>query len=373
MKVGTLDDATRTRHPSTLVTCAADLDDLTDPWLAIEPHLPWPTQSLAWIKSGAQSLGGDGLRVHVVDKPSWAAAPFVWRSEQRMLETLTTTEIYAPSDLAYTSSDALEALLEVVAQSGETVRLPRLLADSPTIAAVRRVLGRRALVVQRRCAACPYIDLEGSAGDADALLHSSMRSHLRRSRRIARAMGGELRVEIFDRRTAPALEPLLRRAVEIEARSWKGEAGTALLYDPPRRQFFQLYAAMAWSQGALRVSFLHLDDVPIAMQISVEHDGRWYALKLGYDAAYRACSPGSLLKYEVIRHAVATGLRSYEFVGAPAPWTLRWTSAHRECVDLRIYPASTRGATTLIADAGTWTRRRLQTRVATGAQTKRRE
>jgi CelD/BcsL family acetyltransferase involved in cellulose biosynthesis len=349
-----------------LLTRATDLDVVGPDWRRIEPQLLLPSQGLAWAKSGAMTFGGDRLRVYVVETPELAVAPLVWREGDRMLESLATFELYAPSDLAFGSTAALEALLDAIGRGREPLRLARLPAESPTIAAARRVFGGHAIVLAKQSDASPYIDLAGSGGDADALLKRAMRGHLRRSRRIALSMAGEMHVDILDRHSANALAPLRQLAFEIEARSWKGEAGTALLHDPARRRFFELYTDMAWEQGALTVAFLRLGGVPVATQISVEHSGMWCTLKLGYDAAYAACSPGSLLKHAILQHAVSKKLDTYEFFGAPAPWTRRWTDDLRACVDLRIYPASKRGATTFLADAGTWTRKRLQSRPPLG-------
>jgi hypothetical protein len=61
-------------------------------------------------------------------------------------------------------------------------------------------------------------------------------------------------------------------------------------------------------------------------------------LKIGYDEAYRRCSPGQLLMLEVIRDAARRGLQRVEFLGFSAPWTRVWTEVERPMSTVRFFP-----------------------------------
>ena len=113
------------------------------------------------------------------------------------------------------------------------------------------------------------------------------------------------------------------------------------------------------TKGALRMCFLRIGDAVAAAQIAVTFGDRFWLLKIGYDEAFARCSPGTLLSLETIRYAAARGLRSYEFLGGPEPWTRMWTDQERPCVSLRVYPASLRGIWVLAGAVGKIARRRL--------------
>jgi CelD/BcsL family acetyltransferase involved in cellulose biosynthesis len=81
----------------------------------------------------------------------------------------------------------------------------------------------------------------------------------------------------------------------------------------------------------------------MAFDFAIEEDGRHYLLKTGFDPAYRALSPGMLLRLEMIERAFALGLRSYEFLGADEPWKLDWTRSLREHVELKAFAPSAAG------------------------------
>jgi CelD/BcsL family acetyltransferase involved in cellulose biosynthesis len=131
--------------------------------------------------------------------------------------------------------------------------------------------------------------------------------------------------------------------MRIEACSWKGEAGTALVHDEQRAEFFRQYANIACEQGILRLCFLDLGEQAVAMQIAVQSAGALWLLKIGYDPAFSAASPGMLLMRETIRYSVEQGLARYEFLGKSEAWTDVWTKEKHECVSVQIYPFRPRG------------------------------
>ena len=137
----------------------------------------------------------------------------------------------------------------------------------------------------------------------------------------------------------------------VEAKSWKGDAGTALAYDGRRAEFFRHYVRQAAREGILRICLMHIGDSPAAMQIAVEQQQGFWLLKIGYDAAFSTASPGLLLMRETIRYAAAAGLKTYEFLGRAEAWTTVWTSQERSTVTVRIFPFTGRGLAALAADA----------------------
>jgi CelD/BcsL family acetyltransferase involved in cellulose biosynthesis len=158
------------------------------------------------------------------------------------------------------------------------------------------------------------------------------------------------------------LPRLLDTAFEVEASSWKGAAGMALLHDAHRAAFYRQYAEAACVEGTLRICFLRIGDRVAAMQLAIEEDSGFWLLKVGYDARFAACSPGVLLMRDTIRYAAEAGLTTYEFLGRAEAWTQVWTTTERRCVSLRVYPLGVRGLSALAADAAvslvrTWSKK----------------
>ena len=70
------------------------------------------------------------------------------------------------------------------------------------------------------------------------------------------------------------------------------------------------------------------------MEYAVECSGRFFAHKIAFDESFGDCSPGTLLRLEILRHVAQRGLRSYEFQGKDAPWTYFWTKTLRPMVSV---------------------------------------
>jgi CelD/BcsL family acetyltransferase involved in cellulose biosynthesis len=217
-------------------------------------------------------------------------------------------------------------------------------------------------VIVRPQANFPYIELNDAWLEPDSQLSSRRRSDFRRALKRAQEYG-DVRSEIIVP-TLDDLDELLAIALDIEARSWKGEAGTALVHDPRRAEFFARYTRRACEQGILRMNFLHIGLDIAAMQIAVEQDAGLWLLKVGYDPEYARCSPGNLLIADTIRYAVDSGLKTYEFLGTSETWTRVWTEQEHETVSVRVYPASVSSAAVLLADACKVAASRLKQRFA---------
>ncbi|MBI1735588.1 MAG: GNAT family N-acetyltransferase [Candidatus Rokubacteria bacterium] len=325
-----------------------------------------PTQQAAWARACLAAFSdarhtpylvvagtGAGLAIAPMMKHAGAVA---------RLEMLGMAALQEPMDFLYASPDAVPPLARALARSRLPVVLRRVPAASPVVAALRDAYRGRGLVLVRPAAPSPCIALDTAWRDPMRRLEPRRRGDLRRARRRA-AEHGPVRPEILA--PTPHETPgLLDDAIRIEASGWKRHARTALLLDNRRRAFFRHYAMEASERGALRVCFLRLGGLRVAMQLAVEAAGAFWLLKIGYDDGFRRCSPGTLLMAETVRHAAARGLRAYELLGTVEPWTAFWTRHARPAVSVRAYPASPGGLAAFATDLAAAAGRRLARRVS---------
>lgn len=313
-------------HPAWHGTCAALLKPHESPWLATV-------------------YNGERLE---------AVLPLVKRRRRSVprLAAMGVEEHHEPMDVLHRSVGALETLVDALLQQGLAWELGRVPADSNTVEVIERICRRRAVVLTRPRPAAPYILLDSSWAEPEQHLNSGRRSDLRRARRKAEKFG-PLSVDVLLPQPHE-LDPLLDELFAVEARSWKGRAGTAIALDPAENAFCRRYAHAALEDGLLRLCFLRLGGKAVAVQLALVHRGGFWLLKIGYDAEYAACSPGLLLLRETISYAARQGLARYEFLGQEEPWIQVWTSKAHPCVSLRIYPRSPLGAAALAADAAAY-------------------
>lgn len=350
---------------------ACTLDEvsaLEDPWRALDAATENPLAQFDWWRASLAAFA-DEETVHVVaigdGQRLVAAAPLVRKplAGIRRLFLAGQTELAEPGDVEVADERARRRLIRALAWSGMPLVLERVRADSPTLAALRRAYLGSGFVIARPRGSCPYIDLDESWVEPEQHLNSGRRADLRRARRRAEQLGA-LGIEIHTPDLGDLAE-LLDTACEVEARSWKGESGTALAHDAHRAMFFRQYAHAACVAGALRICFLRIGDHVAAMQLAIEAGGGFWLLKVGYDPRFAECSPGMLLVRETIRYAVEAGATRYEFLGASAPWTRVWTQTERPCVAVYVYPLGLRGLAALAVDAArgitnAWRRRQCR-------------
>jgi CelD/BcsL family acetyltransferase involved in cellulose biosynthesis len=338
--------------PCRIARSVEDLDELAAVWDTFHEDTGQPMLSHAWTRACAAAFADAGqLEVTVVGAPAVAIAPLVRRDDTiSRLELLGVDESGEPSDLLAASPSALAELAEALVRTGRPLHLKRVLAASPTVAALRRAYRGRGIVISMPHAAYPWIPLDATWTSPESRLNAGRRSDVRRARRIAAGLG---QVEFRVLSPSPSeLGPLLEDALRAEAASWKGRRGSALLNDAVTRTFFERYAVAAARQGILRLGFLRIGGRPAAMQLAVESGERFWLLKMGYDESFSRCSPGTLLIVETLRYAAERQLRSYEFLGTTEPWTLMWNPLMRYCVSVRAYPATAQGLAALMLDAG---------------------
>lgn len=296
-----------------------------------------PTADRAWADICAETFA---LRSYPVEVDGARAPLALVRGR---LETIGTGQLFEPTDFAWRDADALDRLAAAVAAERRPLRLPRMPARSP---AVRALAQRFRLVHVRPAGACPVVPI---VEEPERRLGSRRRQDLRRARRRAEAHGA---VRAFVHDPQPdEVDALLDVAFAVEARSWKGRAGSALASDAARGRFYRAYGRAAASAGTLRVAFLWIDDRPVATQIAIERAGAVWLLKIGYDDAYAACSPGQLLMAEMLRWAAGRELERCEMLGTATAWTRMWADEAWPCMTVYAYPLNTRGAAAVLRDS----------------------
>jgi CelD/BcsL family acetyltransferase involved in cellulose biosynthesis len=340
-----------------VIDTAEGLDEIAGAWEALASRDGSPMQRHGWTKAFIETFGEDyELNVLVVGSGSdiSAIAPLAKRrGGLGKLELAGVAELAEPGDFVYRDADALDGLAAVLAGLRLPILLGRVMADSPTVDALRRA-HRRTIFSRRDVAPCPWILLDEGWQDPEQKLNSNRRSDLRRAQRRAEKIG-----EVATDLLSPAkneLPPLLDEVFRIEAAGWKGREGTALAHDERRRRFFVRYAEGAADAGILRLAFLRIGGQAAAVQLAAECGGRFWLLKVGYDEGFKRASPGTLLMVETIRHAATDGLQAYEFLGRAESWTRVWTEDEHDCVAIRSYPPRPRGLTAFIADVARYAR-----------------
>lgn len=338
---------------SKVMVSTEEIAESLDDWKRLDTHADSPLLESIWFYEAMHAFESEGsprLTVITMEDRWTAVAPVVEKTVRGVRRNCLAGagELHEPADLIADDQGALNCLIDALLQEGRPILMERVLDQSPSVKAFKENFQRRAIVIKRQQAPCPYIELNDTWLEPESHLNAGRRSDFRRARRKAEKLG-EVSIQILAPRV-DELSELIDRAFEIEGKSWKGEARTALVHDSNRARFFEEYARRAAEDGILRVCFLTIDGQSAAMQLAIEHKQAFWLLKVGYDDRFCSCSPGLLLMRETIRYAAERGLKSYELLGVTEDWTAVWTKAEHQTVSLWIYPISWCGLFALFVD-----------------------
>lgn len=131
------------------------------------------------------------------------------------------------------------------------------------------------------------------------------------------------------------------RFLELEARSWKAQAGDTQLPARERVAFRELLDCQH-ERIEPDVLFLNVDDRPAAAMLSVRHRHVYYLFVTYFDDALRAWYPGRRLLMESLLHAFERpDITELSFIGA-YPFAMAWANNTREYRSIRFYGSGLR-------------------------------
>lgn len=331
--------------------------DLESEWNAFADRYVTPLLRHEWFAAAFDAFGTDcGLAIHLVRAGGQirAIAPFVIEPGLVSRLALLGHQALEPTGILHDDSEALQVVLRRLRSWRLPLFAPRLDRDSAEVRALTRGWPIHLPQRPRFGASVPL----GSNWPAfEAQMSKQSRTYIRRKRKAAEREGA-IRFEAVAP-LEPEVERHLAEFIRVEGASWKGREGTSLQFDVRRRHFYTRYAQAAARKGMLRIFFLHLGQHTVAARMAVEHGGRLWELKIGYDERFSRCSPGILLTHETLRWACERGLSAHEFLGSAEAWQRWWPLQPRYFQTIRVYPFSVSGCIAFAQDGGRMVARRL--------------
>ncbi|MGL5734345.1 MAG: GNAT family N-acetyltransferase [Beijerinckiaceae bacterium] len=202
-------------------------------------------------------------------------------------------------------AEAAEAVFDrfmqwVREEAGQTaaVVFPSLVIDGPVASLIRAQAVRLACPV-RTFEARTRAVLRGGRSAPEFLaqnISSKKAKELRRQRNRLAEMGVLSIRTVHDR---AGVRAAFEHFMAIEARSWKGSKGTAMMQIPSVAAFARSMVRSMAGEGLVRIDMLELDGTPIAASIQLRSGDRSYFWKTAYDDAYARFSPGVQLAIEL--------------------------------------------------------------------------
>jgi hypothetical protein len=171
-----------------------------------------------------------------------------------------------------------------------------------------------------------------------ATFHSAKSQNFKK---LCQQMQGQLEgssyLRVEEHRAVPHGSPLLSEMIDITRRGW--QARSAPFSPMPRlAEFLTELTGRATKNGWLSLWLLRLDGRAIALEYQLRHTGTAYTLHAEEDPAHQELSPGSVLKFAIVRSLFQHGgIREYDMGPGLSDDKLRWANGYRESLQLKIY------------------------------------
>ena len=338
-----------------------------DTWEMLAAATPWATPFSGWAFQRAwwDAYGTNAHEETLILCPDAAASapvaivPLMHRHEVEASDALTRTKIRHGRDLTLTpvppSATAIffgasyhadyatilaapadlravaDALADYLAAPSErvpwdVVDLRRLRCGDPTADALAAAFGSREMTLGwtlnvEREDVCPVVTLPVEATMDEYLdgLPKKVRHEIRRKVRRAEAVGPIQLVESAD----PLAD--LDTFIDLHQKRWGADG---LFPDTPggtqSRVFVRRLFELHGPDGPLRLTFLSVGDRRIAAGIHFETADGYLYYNAGVDPEAFDLSPGVLMVYAYVRHALATGLTRLDFLRGDEAYKYGW-------------------------------------------------
>lgn len=230
--------------------------------------------------------------------------------------------------------DVFVSYLSRIPMTWPLIRLRELPDYSPSILYVNRT-GSALSAVQNQSAVENYIQVLGDFEKYHSELSSSFRRQLKRGSKKLQELEGVL---FHCRERARPPTENMRRFEEVEDAGWKGAESTSIKSVAGSSRFYTIAAERFQDAGWMEWNFLETKEKSIGAHYAVRIKRTLFLLKIGYDEAYSAYSPGNLLLEKTIEHASKAGDVDEINCVADAAWHKNWGMQKRLLYDLVILP-----------------------------------
>jgi len=238
----------------------------------------------------------------------------------------------------YAHTDAIRALLKGITsleKRWDILLLRKIPAESFVVDSIKAYCDRQGYpVVVKKSWLSPVITINEDWGSFYQQKSQRFKKRIRHSRNRIKRQGC---ITVQELCTPEAVISLMGEVFAVGARSWKGKLGTAIGSSPQRRLFYSDLPNAIGPRGNVSLWCLRLNSQLIAFEYHVRNRDVVYALRAEFDEAYRDCSPGSVLDFEVVRSLFGNNTRIYNMCGNPYEHKLRWTSQVEPHLEILVF------------------------------------
>ncbi|WP_414620109.1 GNAT family N-acetyltransferase [Calothrix sp. CCY 0018] len=208
----------------------------------------------------------------------------------------------------------------------------RLPENSPTIDVLENLSGFT--LVKEFDSVGAFLKIADSFAEYRSSLSGNFRSNLNKASKKLHKLTD---VKISFLNGNKATQEHLTKLIEVEAKSWKKDEGTAISDSAKDMDFFQHLAERLSAAGFLEWQILEAEGKTIAVNFAVRLKRSILIWKLSFDPSYSKCSPGSILLEEAVKLAYESEDIDEINLMTDHSWYDNWKMEKRRYYNLKLY------------------------------------
>ncbi len=174
-----------------------------------------------------------------------------------------------------------------------------------------------------------------SCGEGYQAIAANFSTRLKKSlKKAQKGLFAGSSIEIILGVTGPAIHEAFADFLRVEASGWKAECGSAIALSRDCRSFYELLAHSHNPLWRAEINLLKLGGQTIAAQFCIRAGRRLTVLKIGYDQAHCALSPGNLLLNHLLKASCESGELDTVGLVTHMDWMRDWGPRHTDLLDL---------------------------------------
>jgi CelD/BcsL family acetyltransferase involved in cellulose biosynthesis len=167
------------------------------------------------------------------------------------------------------------------------------------------------------------------------ILSKPHRNRLRRADKIYFQSG---KVQAHQVRTAEEFDKFFAVLIKLHQGRWQRRGLPGCFASRPFHAFHREIAASLFADGRSTLSWLEMDEKPLAAEYRLHGDGVMYAYQCGIDPDRLQVKPGELANMAAIKNAIERGQHAYDFLRGDEPYKSRWRAVPQPMLSLRVIP-----------------------------------
>lgn len=239
-------------------------------------------------------------------------------------------------------SEAVETLVECLAKSGLSLRLPSVKENSLVASAVIGKLSDRGWRVRKvAMQVCPFIDL--SSASFDSYIGTRGSSHRYNFKRRLRNLEKTYAVAFERAESDDECRAALQNVIALHLNRWSTRGGSDGFHEERLLTFHQELIAVTREEGWLRLRVLTLNGHPAGAFYGFRYRGKYIFYQSGFDEAFLKQSVGLVTIGLTIKEAIEEGAVEYDFLHGDESYKFLWASEVRPLFRIELYPPGVAG------------------------------